>query len=55
MKNILHHILNAANYLMLIKLCNLQDASFFPFQPSLIKQGSELHRNAIRSLVYTDS
>lgn len=36
------------------KIYNLQDASFFPFQPSLIKQGSELHRNAARSLIYTD-
>ena len=36
------------------KICNLQDASFFPFQPSLIKQESELHRNAARSLIYTD-
>ena len=54
-KNYQYQILNAINDMMLIKLCNLQDASFFPFQPSLIKQGSELHRNAIRSLVYTDS
>lgn len=29
------------------KICNLQDASFFPFQPSILKQGSELHRNPL--------
>ena len=29
------------------KICNLQDAAFFPFQPSILKQGSELHRNPL--------
>lgn len=58
-KNYQYQILNAVHDMMQIGSCNLHRAIciillFSFFQPSLIKQGSELHRNAARSLIYTD-
>lgn len=35
-------------------LMNSLNLMLFVLLPSLIKQGSELHRNAARSLIYTD-
>lgn len=58
-KNYQYQILNAVNYMMQIGSCNLHRAICiillfsFSTQPNKTK-GSELHRNAARSLIYTD-
>lgn len=52
-ENIQQQFLNVANYMMQIKyiICKMHHFSFST-QPN--KQGSELHCNAARSLIYTD-